>query len=195
MNKKRIAKGSGRDRLLEAATALFLEGGFESTSPQAIYDRSGVGQGSFYYHFKSKIALMDTVLANIKKSVDDEIEQIEALYVDPVARIKQYLARRQRGAKGCRLGRFVYENTAKNEQIAKHLLGYLASIRQFLQRNIKQAQAQQLITLALSAQALSDLIVIQVQGAYILSRIEQDDELMQKKMTDLNKLLFIGDNT
>lgn len=55
-----VRRGPGRpsydskQKLLAAACALLAERGFEATSPQMIQQRSGVGHGSMYHHFRGK---------------------------------------------------------------------------------------------------------------------------------------------
>ncbi|TWT02433.1 TetR/AcrR family transcriptional regulator [Planomicrobium sp. CPCC 101079] len=44
--------------LMKQSTDLFVEKGFSATSIQDIVDALGVTKGSFYYHFKSKEALL-----------------------------------------------------------------------------------------------------------------------------------------
>lgn len=44
--------------LIQASISLFVEKGFSATSIQDIVDKVGVTKGSFYYHFKSKEALL-----------------------------------------------------------------------------------------------------------------------------------------
>lgn len=55
-----VRRGPGRpaynskQKLLTAACALLAERGFEATSPQMIQQRSGVGHGSMYHHYRGK---------------------------------------------------------------------------------------------------------------------------------------------
>ena len=51
-----------REQLVAAATRLFAERGFETTSVEAVLDAAGVSRGSLYHHFKSKEALFEAVL-------------------------------------------------------------------------------------------------------------------------------------
>jgi len=46
-----------RQRILDAATDLFLDRGYGQTPVSAIIDASGVTKGGFYFHFPSKAAL------------------------------------------------------------------------------------------------------------------------------------------
>ncbi len=47
-----------RTELIKQSIGLFVEKGFSATSIQDIVDTIGVTKGSFYYHFKSKEALL-----------------------------------------------------------------------------------------------------------------------------------------
>ena len=183
-------KLSGRDRILLAAQQLFIKNGYEATSPQAIYSECGLGQSSFYHHFKNKQALMEAVLISINESIQKELEEIEQQSDEPVTRIKQYLQQRQRGSKGCRLGRFMYETSAKNPEISKQLNHYLSAINHFLQRNIKQAQLEKTMDPSLSSNLVANLIIGQVQGAYLLSRTKNDDDFLQEQLQLMQQLIF-----
>ncbi|MGI2328631.1 TetR/AcrR family transcriptional regulator [Planococcus sp. YIM B11945] len=62
--------------LIEQSTKLFVEKGFSATSIQDIVDALGVTKGSFYYHFKSKEALlMDIHL----RYIDDLLRRQKAI--------------------------------------------------------------------------------------------------------------------
>lgn len=53
-------------RILNTATRLFLEKGWEQTTIQDIVDESGnITRGAFYYHFKSKDEIIDAVTSRI----------------------------------------------------------------------------------------------------------------------------------
>lgn len=55
-----------RTRILDAATKLFLENGWEETTIQDIVDELGdVTRGAFYHHFKSKNDIIDAVTTRL----------------------------------------------------------------------------------------------------------------------------------
>jgi len=60
-----------RERLKEAGLGLFGEGGYESTSIEAIAQRANLAVGSFYQHYRSKrqllLALMDELLQKLSQ--------------------------------------------------------------------------------------------------------------------------------
>ncbi|QXC63362.1 TetR/AcrR family transcriptional regulator [Aquihabitans sp. G128] len=56
-----------RDRILEVATELFAEQGYEATSLREIAERLGFTKAALYYHFKSKDEILQTLLEPILK--------------------------------------------------------------------------------------------------------------------------------
>ncbi len=65
-----------RQELLDAAMALFLERGAEGTSVSAIVRRVGVAQGTFYYHFEGKDALLDELARRFAEPVGAAVSAI-----------------------------------------------------------------------------------------------------------------------
>ncbi|CAJ1587657.1 helix-turn-helix domain-containing protein [[Mycobacterium] wendilense] len=63
-----LGRGTARERVLEAAMALFGEHGVNGTSLQMIAARLGVGKAAVYYQFRSK---EDLVLAVVEPIYDD----------------------------------------------------------------------------------------------------------------------------
>lgn len=55
---KKGSAGSVKSELIKHSIKLFVEKGYSATSIQDIVDTVGVTKGSFYYHFKSKEALL-----------------------------------------------------------------------------------------------------------------------------------------
>lgn len=73
MTKTAAQRGSARERVLEAALALFIEKGIDGTSLQMIADRLGVNKSAVYYQFHSKdelvLAVVHPVFADINRVV------------------------------------------------------------------------------------------------------------------------------
>ena len=62
-----------RQTILESAFELFFEKGYEETTIQDIIDRADVARGSFYYHFRGK----DSLLNSISELLDEHYREIE----------------------------------------------------------------------------------------------------------------------
>lgn len=72
--RKRLPRGQGRARLLEAATDLFFERGVGGTSLQAIADRLGVTKAAVYHHFTTKdeivLAVAERIIVRLEAIAD-----------------------------------------------------------------------------------------------------------------------------
>lgn len=64
---KRYRQPSIRERIIEKSIRLFLRKGFNGTSIQDIMDEVGVSKGAFYWHFKSKDGLLETIIERFEK--------------------------------------------------------------------------------------------------------------------------------
>ena len=64
-----------RQKILEAARAVFAERGFAKASAEEISTRAGVGYGTFYLYFTDKRQALHTILAE----VDDKLYQLGQL--------------------------------------------------------------------------------------------------------------------
>ena len=62
-----------RERLVDAATAVFAEQGFRAASLAAIGRRAGVTKGGVYFHFRSKEALFFAVLDHWQGALRDAL--------------------------------------------------------------------------------------------------------------------------
>jgi len=69
-----------RQRLMQAALALFSEKGIEGTSINDITERADLGKGTFYRHFKTK---EEIAVALVEEAVDRLLERIEAVVQAP----------------------------------------------------------------------------------------------------------------
>jgi len=85
---KRAAQGQAtRDQLIEVATGLFAEHGYEGTSIEAVLAAAGVSRGALYHHFAGKdvlfeavvMALQDRVMADLTKLIGDTSGAVSTL--------------------------------------------------------------------------------------------------------------------
>jgi AcrR family transcriptional regulator len=70
---KRAAQGRAtRGQLIEVATGLFAEHGYEGTSIEAVLEVSGVARGALYHHFASKADLFNAVAEEVFAQIAQE---------------------------------------------------------------------------------------------------------------------------
>jgi AcrR family transcriptional regulator len=86
---KNVERGQAtRAHLIDVATRLFAEHGYEGTSIEAVLTESGVSRGSLYHHFPGKDALFWAVLENVAARVGPRIAEAERGAPDPVAELR-----------------------------------------------------------------------------------------------------------
>jgi AcrR family transcriptional regulator len=82
---KRAAQGRAtRGQLIEVATQLFTEHGYEGTSIEAVLSAAGVSRGALYHHFAGKEALFEAVLTAVSERAAVELTAVLEGYTDPV---------------------------------------------------------------------------------------------------------------
>jgi len=82
---KRAAQGRAtRGQLIEVATRLFAEHGYEGTSIEAVLSAAGVSRGALYHHFAGKEALFEAVVSAVSAQVTVELTEVISGCADPV---------------------------------------------------------------------------------------------------------------
>jgi AcrR family transcriptional regulator len=65
-----------RKELIEIGEELFLRNGYEETAVSDIVKKAKVAQGTFYYYFKSKEEILDSIIDRYIKTTVDSYEKI-----------------------------------------------------------------------------------------------------------------------
>lgn len=159
------------ERLIESARELLWERGYVGTSPKAIQERAGAGQGSMYHHFRGK---PDLAVAAMRRSAEQLRAQAEAqLAGGRTAQEKAaaYLLRERDALRGCRVGRMAMDpDVIASEQLREPvqetfdwLTGRLAGI-------VADGVASGELRPGLDPDDTASAIVAVVQGGYVLAR-------------------------
>ncbi|MHB1593454.1 MAG: TetR/AcrR family transcriptional regulator [Streptosporangiaceae bacterium] len=159
------------ERLVKSAQELLWERGYVGTSPRALLERAGVGQGSMYHHFTGKA---DLAVAAIEKSAAELREASNASLAgqgSPLARLRHFLLARRQVLRGCRIGRLAYDPEVVSDQTLRApvkdtfdwLLGRIAEV-------IEEAQQAGELPATLDVRATAATIVAVVQGGYVMAR-------------------------
>ncbi|MGY1438328.1 TetR/AcrR family transcriptional regulator [Streptomyces reniochalinae] len=165
---------SGTDtarKLIEATQELLWERGYVGTSPRAIQQRAGVGQGSMYHHFGGK---PDLARAAVRKSA----EELRTLADAELARegsarerVAGYLRREREVLRGCRLGGLAQDpDVVAAPELRAPLSQTFAWLRTRLAGVLEEGRANGEFGPALDAVGVAAAIVAVVQGGYVLAR-------------------------
>ncbi|GAA1947971.1 TetR/AcrR family transcriptional regulator [Kitasatospora viridis] len=165
------------DRLIESTQELLWERGYVGTSPKAIQQRAGVGQGSMYHHFQGK---PDLAAAALRRSAEEMRALNERTLGGPGSvyeRIAACLGREREVLRGCRIGRMAQdpevvaepELRAPVEETFDWLVARLAGL-------IEEGRASGEFRPGAPAAELAQALVAVIQGGYVLARAADSAE-------------------
>ncbi|MET9832126.1 TetR/AcrR family transcriptional regulator [Streptomyces sp. NPDC006385] len=159
------------DRLIESTRELLWERGYVGTSPKAILERSGAGQGSMYHHFKGK---PDLALAAIRRTAE-EMRATAAEVLDgpgaPYERIEAYLRRERDVLRGCPIGRLTMDpEVMASDELRAPVDETLDWLRERLAGIVEEGKEQGRFAPWLDGEEVAATIVATVQGGYVLAR-------------------------
>jgi TetR/AcrR family transcriptional repressor of nem operon len=174
-----------RARIVEIASTLFRERGYDGVSVADLMAAAGFTHGGFYKHFGSKADLMAEAAA---LSFSRAVANLAG--VDAAQFVEEYLSRPHRDAlgTGCTLAALSGDAARQPESIKKafadgieNQLATLASEEGALRKSAKRAaRAQRIDTLA------------HVVGALVLSRACPDDSPLADEILDVCRTQILG---
>ena len=165
-----------RERLITITQALLWERGYVGTSPKAIQQRSGVGQGSMYHHFSGK---PDLALAAIQRCA----EQIKAFTEERLSapgtaftRIESFLMQERQVLQGCQLGRLtadpeIVANPALLQPVTDTFVWQQARLAEVLTEGKANGEFAAELDVAATAATIAGV----VQGGYVLAKAAGSD--------------------
>jgi AcrR family transcriptional regulator len=162
---------STSERLIESTRELLWERGYVGTSPKAILERAGAGQGSMYHHFKGK---PDLALAAIRRTAE-EMRATAAGVLDgpgtPYERIEAYLRRERDVLRGCPIGRLTMDpDVIASAELRAPVDETLDWIRGRIAGIVEEGKEQGRFAPSLDGGEIAAAVVATVQGGYVLAR-------------------------
>ncbi|MFJ8659627.1 TetR/AcrR family transcriptional regulator [Streptomyces sp. NPDC093795] len=159
------------ERLIEATRDLLWERGYVGTSPKAVQQAAGVGQGSMYHHFAGK---PDLALAAIRRSAGELAAAAEAVLGgegSAYARIEAYLLRERDVLRGCPVGRLTMDpEVIAHPELRAPVEDVLALVRGRLAQVIQEGLDSGELRGDVDPEELAATVVATVQGGYVLAR-------------------------
>ncbi|MFD6286976.1 TetR/AcrR family transcriptional regulator [Streptomyces sp. NPDC060205] len=159
------------ERLIEATRELLWERGYVGTSPKAILQRAGAGQGSMYHHFTGK---PDLALAAIRRTAEEMRATAEAVLGgpgSPYERVEAYLRRERDVLRGCPVGRLTMDpDVVASDELRAPVDETLDWLRERLAGIVEEGQERGVFAPAPDGEEIAATIVATVQGGYVLAR-------------------------
>ncbi|WP_410593722.1 TetR/AcrR family transcriptional regulator [Amycolatopsis sp. lyj-23] len=179
-----------RDQLVDSARELLWERGYVGTSPKAIQQRAGAGQGSMYHHFAGK---KDLALAAVRRSAEELLASADAQLRGPgtaVERITAYLRREREVLKGCPIGRLAQDPDVVADPVLRGPVDEtLTRVRARLAGVLDEGRDAGELPAALDTAALAATIIAVLQGGYVLARAANAPEPFDQAVSGVLALL------
>ncbi|WP_369142786.1 TetR/AcrR family transcriptional regulator [Streptomyces sp. R44] len=159
------------ERLIEATRELLWERGYVGTSPKAVQQAAGAGQGSMYHHFTGK---QDLALAAIRRSAQELGAAAEAVLGgtgSAYARIEAYLLRERDVLRGCPVGRLTMDpEVIADPELRAPVEEVLGRVRGRLAEVVREGLDRGELSGPLDPEEIAAAVLATVQGGYVLAR-------------------------
>ncbi|MFI6769217.1 TetR/AcrR family transcriptional regulator [Streptomyces sp. NPDC050355] len=166
---------STQERLVRSTQELLWERGYVGTSPKAILERAGVGQGSMYHHFSGK---SDLALAAIRRTAEGMKETAQECLTAPgtaYERVAAYLLRERQVLRGCPIGRMTQDrDVVQSPELRAPLDEMFDWLRGRLAEVLTDGQRRGELAAGLDPVATAATVAAVVQGGYVLARAADD---------------------
>ncbi|MFC9285154.1 TetR/AcrR family transcriptional regulator [Streptomyces sp. NPDC057052] len=178
------------ERLVESTRELLWERGYTGTSPKAIQQRAGAGQGSMYHHFAGK---QDLALAAIRRTAEEMRAKAEAQFSAPgttVDRVTAYLRREREVLKGCPIGGLAQDPDVMGDPTLRVPIDeVLTWLRERLTQVLTEGREHGELDAALNPRTTAATIVAVLQGGYVLARAADSVQPFDQAVTGVLDLL------
>ncbi|MFG2968161.1 TetR/AcrR family transcriptional regulator [Streptomyces sp. NPDC048288] len=165
------ARMSTSERLIESTRELLWERGYVGTSPKAILERAGAGQGSMYHHFTGK---PDLALAAIRRTARELLATAEGVLTGPgtpYERIEAYLLRERDVLRGCPVGRLTMDpDIIASDELRAPVDETLDRIRELIAGIVEEGRTQGQFGPRVDGEEIAATVLATVQGGYVLAR-------------------------
>jgi TetR/AcrR family transcriptional repressor of nem operon len=175
-----------RARIVETASALFRERGYDGVSVADLMAAAGFTHGGFYKHFPSKTDLMaEAAACGFSQSTAKTAD------LDPTAILQEYLSREHRDAlgTGCTLAALSGDAARQPESVRKTFAAGIESQLATLESEAAAAGENA----AHEARARGIATLAQAVGAIVLSRACPDDSPLADEILEVCRTRILED--
>lgn len=186
-----------REKIIEAATALFHKWGYHATSLDDILEASGVCRSNFYYHFPSKEDLGMEVLRQQAEAF--EIRCIRGILEERsiparrrLERLFGALADRQRAEEyqcGCPFGNLAAELGGIHPEFQRRLSEFFVRWEESIDRCLQDGLTRGEFRSDLDTRRTATALVSQIEGAILLMKTHRHNGPIEAGVQTMLSLL------
>jgi AcrR family transcriptional regulator len=180
--------GTTRKQIVEAADRLFYAGGYAQTSFADIAGAMNVSRGNFYYHFKSKDAILSAVIAQRLAATQAMLDAWEAQGERPAVRVRSFIRmlidnRADIMRHGCPVGTLCGELAKLDHAAADEARAIFGLFRDWLARQFTE------LGRAEDAEALAMHLLMRSQGVATLASAFRDEDFIRREVAGMEAWL------
>jgi len=165
------------ERLIESTRELLWERGYVGTSPKAIQERAGAGQGSMYHHFRGKPDLAVTAMRRSAQELRAQAEVQLGSGETALEKSMAYLLRERDALRGCRVGRMAMDpDVIASDELRQPVQETFAWLRERLGGIVAAGVASGELRPELDPADTAAALAAVVQGGYVLARAAGSQE-------------------
>jgi TetR/AcrR family transcriptional regulator, transcriptional repressor for nem operon len=183
-----------KERILAEATKLVQRKGFDATSINDLMAVTGLKKGCLYFHFSGKDELS---LAVLEKARTEFFKDLDAkLGVKPAGeRLDHFLKgllelnKEKHFEGGCIFGNTALEMSGKNQRMTKFVADVFNEWIERMTKIVKDAQDAGSVRKDIPAVVAARQIIMSMEGAIMLTRLEMSGKPMKDCVSSLRILL------
>lgn len=191
LKEKRI---SAREKILDAATSLFFEQGYQGTTIDDVIGRSGVSRPTLYTHFPTKEDLGVSYLQHRRQqdlnTVKDAIRKEKTPEGRFLAIISQVGATLSKTSyRGCRFLNVIVEIPDRNNPLVKEARRYIENLHEIIRDVVVEFKASNEKYQDLDVDQVTDVYHLLVAGAIACSQECQDQWPVDRAIQEIKRFI------
>jgi AcrR family transcriptional regulator len=187
-SKQAIKRKSKHDAILAAARELIYKKGYHETSFTDIADAANLPRGHFYYYFRSKEDILESVVSDRLEVIQGNFLAAENVSPDAVARLKYYVddflhGREMRKVYGCIMGSLAMELAKGDRRLLEQPRRLIDATLAWLEKQFAAGGR------SASARKLAFDLLGRIQGACMLASVYGDGDILDAQFADIQRWL------
>lgn len=176
-----------RADIVAAANQLFYRKGFRATSFADIAVDAGIPKGNFYFHFKTKDALLDAVIDDRLGRLQAQLETWRNDIADPRERLRRAVRMIENDQSnlleyGCPIGTLIAELIKTHARQKAHLAKMLDLIEAWMTEQIEQLSYE-----PANARQIARRFVRNMQGAAVLIAAYGQPDVIAQTVREIDR--------
>lgn len=183
-----------RQMILETAFDLFHERGFYATSVDDILKASGTGKSQFYYHFKSKEAVVHELLQGVYHQIKNGNTHFKDIrsWDDFRSMLDAVIEKHQSHEcqRACPIGQICAQISEEDELLRQDLKLIFEAMKEYPKTFFVQLKARGELQEDADPDIMADICIAGLQGAGLLAKVHRDEKIMRNAADMLYRQMY-----